>query len=332
MLASPRRVFASLLVLVALAGCSKAADDEDAPKKKKSSSSSKAASKASVEGQASAGLVEEYDFGTIGWSFEGDGVVKADVRDKTGAPIRDGFYGELVVAAPEKGAPATPIVLKPIEGSPLYGAAVPAFSADLTPVTYVVKVKDKPFTGTVHVPAGGTTVLVSAPAPSVTVAVGTKGPHGGVIQVVGDDRLELVSDDVSSEVRVYVLDAELKPVAVGERKVTIGVVADVPDTVVLAPAPDKLYLTARWKVRADPSRVTLCVRTGPAVHVAIVGWSPGVHLFVGVRAPVWHVRVHGGWGPPLLVGEWDDDDDGHWKVKGWHGRGHGRGKGRKHGH
>jgi hypothetical protein len=325
-----------LFSLGALGGCKKADDDEDAPRKKKSSSSRAAneSAQASVDGKASAGLVEEYDFGTIGWSFEGDGVVKADVRDKTGAPIKEGFSGELVVAPPTKGAPATPIVLKPIDGAPLYGAALPAFSADLTPVTYVVKVKDKPFTGTVHVPAGGTTVLLSAPAPSVTVAVGTKGPHGGVIQVVGDDRMELVSDDESHEVRVYVLDADLKPVAIGERKVTLGVVADVPDTVVLVPAPDKLYLTAHWKVRADPSRVTVCVRTGPAVHVAIVGWTPGVHLLVGVRAPVWHVRVHAGWGPSIVLGEWDDDDEGHWKGKGWHGgRGHGRGHGwGKHGH
>lgn len=320
-----RRSLLVVALVLAAAGCSKASDGDDEDRPRRHSS---AASKGLFEQDSKQALVEEHDFGTIGWSFEADGVVKADVRDPSGAPIKDGLSGELKVGP--AGKPTT-VPLKPVEGTAIYGASVPSFSADLTPVTYVVRVKGKPYTGTIHVPAGGTSVMFASP-PSVTVAADAKGPHGGVVQAVGDDRVELVSDDATGEVRAYVLDADLRPMPVGDRRVTIGVVADAPDTVVLVPAPDRTYFSARWRVRTDPSRVTVCVRRGPAVRVAIVGWRPGAHLFVGVRAPIWHVRVHTGWGPPAFWvhgDDWDDDDEGHIEIG---GRGHWRGRGWHHGH
>ena len=107
------------------------------------------------------------------------------------------------------------------------------------------------------------------------------------------------------------------------------------ETIVLAPSPDRAYFAAHWRLRADPSRVTICVHAGPVVRVAIVGWHPGVRLVVGARAPVWHVRVHAGWGPPAVwLHDEDWDDEGEVRLHlGGPGRGHGHGRGhgwRKH--
>jgi len=41
-------------------------------------------------------------------------------------------------------------------------------------------------------------------------------PHGGVIGMSGDHHLELVTDPTSKEIRIYVLDDFMKPVAVGD--------------------------------------------------------------------------------------------------------------------
>jgi hypothetical protein len=112
--------------------------------------------------------------------------------------------------------------------------------------------------------------------------------------VVGGDRFEIVADDVTGEVRVYLLDAELEVVAIGEREVTLGVVADTPQIVVLVPEPEAgLYLTGKLKLDADPSRITFALRREGKVHVVIVGHGPNVHLRVGAKAPRVKIRAKG---------------------------------------
>jgi len=278
-------------------------------------------------------LVEDFEFGSVSWMITSDGAVKAEVKDTSGAPIKEGFAGDLKVGEGE--SPSTAVTLEPIQGSAIYGATLPAFDADLTPINYTFKLSGKTYVGTLHVPAGGTAVIVKAAAapPKVVIEPGTKGPHGGVVQVVGEDRLELVSDLETGEVRVFVLDVGLKPIVVGERKVTIGVVADHPEVVVLAPEPGGLYFTAGWGIAVDPLRITLGLHVGARYDVAIVGFRPGVRLVVGAKAPVIAVRVKTGWGPPARVfvkGKWvawedsgkgkgkgkDKDDDDHHAGKG----------------
>lgn len=62
------------------------------------------------------------------------------------------------------------------------------------------------------------------------------------------------------------------------------------------------------------------------MHVAIVGWRPGVNLVV-VNGPRYHVHVKDkGWKKvEIKHEEKDHDDEGH-------GRGHGNGNGKHKGH
>jgi hypothetical protein len=67
------------------------------------------------------------------------------------------------------------------------------------------------------------------------------------------------------------------------------------------------------------------VRRGSTVHVAIVGWHPGVKLMV-VGGPKWNVHVKDkGWKKVEIKHEKKDDDDDH-----GHGRGHDNGKHKGH--
>jgi hypothetical protein len=145
------------------------------------------------------------------------------------------------------------------------------------------------------------------------------------VQVVGDDRVEIVADKDSDEIRVYVLDAGGKPVAPGDRKITLAVNGDSNEVVVLTPSSDGVYLVGNWKTKTDPSRITVSVRRGSTVHVAIVGWHPGAKLMV-VGGPKWNVHVKDkGWKKVEIKHDKKDDDD-----HGPHGHGHDNGKHKGH--
>jgi hypothetical protein len=99
------------------------------------------------------------------------------------------------------------------------------------------------------------------------------------VQVVGEDHLEVVADDDAGEVHVYLLDAEGKAIDIGDRKVTIALVADAPQVLTLT-AHEGGYLAGTWKGASDPTRVTIVVRRAGKAKVAVVGWKPGVKLVV----------------------------------------------------
>jgi hypothetical protein len=236
--------------------------------------------------------------------------VRVDVKDADKAPITDPAKIDLKVGPPDA---QTSVSLTTVDGSAQYSASIPAFTADLTPVAYTFDLKGKSYAGTLDVPVGGTKTIVAVDtsAPKVTIAADATAPHGGVLQVVGDDRIELVADQDTGEARVYVLDSELRPIEVGERRVTIGVVADSAEIVPFAVEPGGLYFTARWGIEIDPTRVTVGMRIGPVFHAAIFGWRPGLHLVAGASAPAFAVRVRTGWPVParaFVHGRWVDWD------------------------
>ena len=270
----------------------------------------------------SAALVYTSSVGSVAWNIGPDGQVRAGVKTPAGKQVTESVDGTMVWKSAS--GPKT-VVLNPDKQSGTLVAAGPKLDSDLTEVDYTVNVSEKPMSGTLFLPRGGTSELVATAkaSPAVVVADDKKGPHGGPIQVVGKDRLELVASH-KGEVRVYVLDDNLQPVVVGRRTIQLGVGGSSPQVVGLTPAPSGLYFVGHWKVNGEPERITLEERDGDDVRVVVVGHKPGSPLVivVGTAAP-----------PPVAVvivaefdrdREHDDDDD-----QGEHGE-HG-GRGGRHG-
>lgn len=292
---------------------------------------------------ADSALVEVLESGTVAWRVGGDGKIAAEVTDKDGKPVTKDATGTVTWSG--AGEPGSAKLAYDGDAKALV-AAGPPLKADVTELKYEIAAPSGALTGVLHVPVGGTAALVADAKASEKVAAPATGPNGGVVQVVGDDRVEIVSDDDADEVRVYVLDADGKPTAVGARTVTLGVSGAANDVVVLTPSPDGQYLTGKWKTNADPARITVALRKEGRVHVAIVGWKPGTKLVVA-GAPKIKVKKHGlGWGkggkpedlrgkagagitPNGAVVKVDLKDDDKDKGKGGgHGNGHGNGNGK----
>jgi hypothetical protein len=154
-------------------------------------------------------FVEERDEGKLEWSVEPEGQVRVNVTPKEGAA--PALSGALLLDG--ESHPMT------AEGSALT-AVIPKLTAQLTTISYSLKVGETTWDGALHVPPGGTKDLLAVP--SVTVPEGTKGPHGGAVDVVGDQRVEVVLDEKSGEVRVYLLDEKLQPIPVGDVTAVAG--------------------------------------------------------------------------------------------------------------
>lgn len=288
-------------------------------------------------------ITEENDSGSITWSIGADGQVRALAKSTDGKPITGNISGQLTWK-PSSGDQQTPLTLD--EKSGLLVSSGPALTDDLTPVDYTITVDGKPWTGTLHLPRGGTKALAddgkeaaAAPIPDGKLAPNGVGPNGGVIQVVGKDRLEIVADKTSGQVRVYVLDPDFKVVPIGERKIRLATTGEASEIVVLEPEPGGRFCTGRFAGKVDPVRVTVAVTIKEETHACIVGWAPGVHLVVGSRAPRVKILVAAGWVVPgvdvkvrapvtgVVVVHDDDDAKVDVKIKGGHGHGHGHGHG-----
>jgi hypothetical protein len=280
-------------------------------------------STATVEsiGEEDAIITEQHDNATVVWNVSPDGQVKALVKSPDGKVIDKDVSGTVTWKASEPDA--APVVL-PLTFDAKAGmlvGTVPKLEGELVELKYDLKVEGKPVVGALHVPAGGTKELVLHAKASADVKIpeGKVGPNGGVIQVVGPDRIELVAEKATGKVRVYVLDADFNPVKVEDRTIKIAIGGEAPETVVLVPEPGGLYFSGRLRAAVDPVRVTVAVaRPKVQAHVCIVGYSPGAVLFVGARAPRVRLLVAGGWdadvrvvGPGVMIHDHDDDDHHH---------------------
>jgi len=232
-------------------------------------------------------LVEEHDEGSIAWRIDGDGQVRAAVTATGGARIQEDVGGSLVWKMPDGEARTVPLAVDAKTG--LLVAKGPELEADLTEVDYTITVSGKPWSGVMHVPVGGTAALVASAdaAAEAKVEVEAVGPHGGSIQVVGDDRLELVADATSGETRVYVLDVDLRPVHVEKRTLRMGFVASRAELVAFSPAPTGLYFVGKLGAVVDPLRVTVALGVGGVTRTALWGYRPGIRLV----APTARVRI-----------------------------------------
>jgi hypothetical protein len=275
-------------------------------------------------------IIEENENGSVAWSVAPEGQVKAIVKSTDGKPITKNITGELLWKGP-KGDEKIPVTVEEKTGFLI--ATGPRLDDDLTEIGYNLQVDSKPWGGTLHVPRGGTLELQESAKVSVAVPEGKVGPNGGVIQFIGEDRVEVVADKGGSgQVRVYFLDPEFKVIKGPDRKVKIAIVGDSPEVVILEPEPaGGLFFVGRLRTKVDPVRVTVAVTNRTVTHAAIVGWAPRTRLVVGARAPRVRLMVASGWDPdidvrvrargPTVVVHDDDDDRGRVRVK-VTGRGH----------
>jgi len=263
-------------------------------------------------------LVEEHEGGTVAWRVGADGRVNAMVATSAGARIKEDIGGTLSWKIPSGEVQTIPLALDAKTG--LLVAAGPKLEADLNEVSYTLTVSGKPWSGVLHLPAGGTAELAASAKASVDVVLpeGELGPHGGAIQVVGEDRIELVAEEGSDEVRVYVLDADLRILPPESRTLKLGFYAERPDVVVLAPATDGLYFVGKLAAAVDPLRITVALGFRGATHVALWGYRPGAHLLVTAAAPRVKIHVKGAYRVPDVDLRARADVD----VK-VHGNGHG---------
>jgi hypothetical protein len=258
-------------------------------------------------------LTEQNEDGSVSWEMGGDGRIRALVRSPSGEILKSNGTGAVTIKG-EDGTQTVTLKQDPDTGL-LVGQAA-KLKGELTEVDYALNVGAKDWKGVLYVPEGGTAELDEGAkaASKVTVPEGKQGPHGGTIQVVGQDRIELVADPSSKEARVYVLDGELKQVPVGARKVKLAVVDDRPEVIVLTPEPGGTFLKGRVASEHDPIKITVSVTVNQERHVALVGYHPGAIIVVGSRAPRIHVMVIDGFRGPDTVVVRDDDDDDHRKI------------------
>ena len=279
-------------------------------------------------------LTEQYEPATVTWAVKPDGHVQARIKAPDGEPIENGVAGTLTVKPVAKDATPVKAKLAFDAKAGLYTADIPKLEADLTEVSYELDVKGKPVKGAMHLPKGGTKELVATAKVTAEIKIpeGKKGPNGGIIQVAGDDLLEIVADQKSGETRVYILDDDFKPMPVGKHKVKIGVVASGPDAIELSPEPKGLFFTGKLSVKANPTKLTVAFwdEDEPEPVVVLCGWHPGTVIVVGggpvvvmplFVAVAWTPVVVVG-APPVIVVGHKGKGKGKWKWKGGPGKVH----------
>lgn len=261
----------------------------------------KSSPSASAEAVTAANAVTERNGDLeVTWSVTPEGQVTARVKNKDDMPVAKGVTGTLTVKPQGGGAPTqVPLVQ---QGDGLLTAQIPKLAEDLTEVGYDLDAGGVKAAGTMHLPRGGTKELVESAneaAAAKVVPPGAKGPNGGVVQVVGDDVVEVVADKGSGAVRMYFLDDDLKVVPAGKKKGKLALVGATPVVVDLAPDPGGIYLAGKVPVQVDPVKITIEVVDGDEVDVALCGYVPGGVIVVGPAAPVIAVFIVTGW--PVVV-------------------------------
>ena len=265
---------------------------------------------ASAIEQSPAAIAQKGHLGTSTWVVGSDGAVSGTLKDPDGKPITQPITGQVAFAVPGGAPTSVPVQYDPSTG--VLTAAGPKLEADITPVSYALSVNGKPWNGTLEVPKGGTADLADAVKLQPPLPPHALGPNGGVVQMVGPDRVELVANRSNGDVRAYVLDADEKPVDPGDRKISIALEGDAPDGVVLLePEPEGHFVVGHVRARLDPARVTIAVNAHGRTHACLVGWSPGSVVVVGPEAPRVHLFAVEAW-PNEVV-----------ELHGRHGRHHG---------
>ena len=258
---------------------------------------------------APAAIVQKGHAGTSTWVVAPDGAVSATLKGPDGKPVTKAVTGEVTFAPPSAPPVAVPVQYDPASG--VLTAVGPKLDADITPMNYHLTVDGKPWNGSIDVPRGGTLDLVETGKLQAAAPLPPVGPNGGVVQVVGPDRVEVVANRSNGDVRAYVLDPQNQVIDPGDRKITIALQGEAPEVVALEPAPEAHFVVGHLRTRIDPPHLTVAVNVHGATHACLVGWAPGTVIVAGPEAP----RVH-----LLAVEEWPGE------VVEIHGRHHHHGE------
>jgi hypothetical protein len=245
-------------------------------------------------------LVEQSDNGSIAWDVDADGHVKATVKATDGRQIMKDVTGQISFpdAMEEQFADAE---LSP-EGYLV--ATGPALQDDLTEMDYDLVVEGAPWSGVIFVPRGGTQALerdAKADAAAITAIDNKTGPNGGVVQVIGGERYEVVADRDTQEMRMYLLGPSFEVVDPGERVMRVGYVTTYPESLVLVREPGAFYYVGRVQSGWDPVQITLGVGFGGSFHYGIVGFHFGERVYFGAHAPMLRVMAARAWTPSVSV-------------------------------
>jgi len=263
---------------------------------------SKDATPEAVDAQGA--LTEQHDAAALVFSVDPNGQVKLTVKGTDGKPLEKGVSGTLSVRGDDPKARPTKVALVPDPKTGVLSAALPELVDDLTEVKYDLIVNDKPIKGTLHLPSGGTKEIEdNAKAPAASkIPPGTKGPNGGIVQVVGDDIVEIVAGKKSGTVRVYLLDPDLKPIPMGSRKIKLAFVsAKGSEVVVLAPEPGGQFCVGKMTVIENPIKITIAITYHDHTEVVLCNHHPGSVIVVGPSAPVIVILVSVSWDIDVVV-------------------------------
>jgi hypothetical protein len=250
-----------------------------------------------------AAIAQEGPHGTSAWIVGSDGTVSATLKPRDGKPIAEPVTGRMTFAAPTPDGAPTSVPVKYDPATGVLTAAGPKLEADITPVSYALTVNGKPWNGVLDVPPGGTPDLALSGKLQAALPPRTIGPNGGVVQMVGEDRVELVANRRTGDVRAYVLDTDNRPVDPGDRKISIALQGESPEILVLAPEPQAHFFVGHLRTRVDPTRMTVVVNERGMRHACLVGWSPGTVVVIGPEAPRLHLLAVDDWGGEVELRE-----------------------------
>jgi hypothetical protein len=282
-----RSILLSLIVVLSLSACR---------------SKSKEITPETIESQGA--LTEQHDGGALVFSVDPKGQLQLLVKGPDGKPVTTGVSGTISVKDEDPKAEPVKVALVPDPKTGLLVAALPELVDDLTQVNYELTLNDKPIKGTLHLPAGGTNELEenAKEVEKAKVAPGTKGPNGGLVQVVGDDIIEIVAGKKSGAVRVYLLDADLKPIPMGSRKIKLAFAGPKgAETIELSPDPEGAYAVGKMSLVVNPVKITVAVTYHDHTEVVLCGHYPGKVIVVGSGAPVIIILVNVSWDVDVVI-------------------------------
>jgi hypothetical protein len=238
-------------------------------------------------------IAERTEQATFYWNITGGGAARLVVKDGAGSVVKEGVTGQLNFADDGK-ADGTSVELSQDTKSGVLSAAGPKLDGEVTQVKYAVLVDGKPSTGALHVPPSGTDGLAKAAKENAGVEE-EKGPNGGTVQVVNDQRYEVVADAGSGEVRVYVLGADAKR----PKKIRLGVDSKNARVVELKPHEEGYYVVALASGEAPRKLTLFVVDDDDKAHALVIGHRADNLILVDAHPKFW---VRRGWQNGLARG------------------------------